>query len=76
MAPFMFYNLGHFTVSLDAAVDHLSLDPPAISADAYPSPAPIHRHSDFWQDPRTAELSEYLIEMPLPISNASTEHLL
>ncbi|MEO6500514.1 MAG: hypothetical protein ABIQ09_01220 [Jatrophihabitantaceae bacterium] len=52
--------------NLHAALDHTSWDPPAIGADAYPSPAPTHRHSDFWQDRRTAELSRYLIGMPLP----------
>ena len=45
--------------------------PPAISADAYPTPAPIHRHSDFWQDQRTIELARFLIDLlpavpPLP----------
>jgi hypothetical protein len=30
--------------------------------DAYPMPAPIHRHSDFWQDPRTTELGQYVID--------------
>jgi hypothetical protein len=49
--------------SVHDALDLPSWDPPAIAADDYPTPAPIHRHSDFWQDPRTTELSEYLIGM-------------
>jgi hypothetical protein len=63
-----------------AAMDQPSWDPPAISADAYPTPAPIHRHSDFWQDQRTIELARFLIDMlpavpPLPAESASASDI-
>jgi hypothetical protein len=57
-----------------AALDQPCWDPPVLSADAYPTPAPIHRHSDFWQDPRTTELAGYLIDkLPAEVTPGSTQ---
>jgi hypothetical protein len=48
---------------LQAYVDQPCLDPPILVQNANPSPPPIHRHSQFWPDPRTAEVGEYLVEL-------------
>jgi hypothetical protein len=44
-------------------IDQPCLDPPVLVPDANPSPPPTHRHSQFWPDPRTAEVGEYLVEL-------------
>jgi hypothetical protein len=44
-------------------VDQPCQDPPVLVPDANPSPPPIHRHSQFWPDPRTAEVGEYLVKL-------------
>lgn len=52
--------------NLNSAQDQPCWDPPELTADMDPTPAPIHRHSDFWQDPRTTELGQHLIDMLAP----------
>ncbi len=42
-------------------VDKLVLDPPRIIPAHATTPPPIHRHSDFWPDPRVATLTEELL---------------
>jgi hypothetical protein len=44
-------------------IDQPCLDPPVLVQNANPSPPPIHRHSQFWPDPRTAEVGEYLVKL-------------
>ena len=43
-------------------IDHPSLDPVVLVQDANRTPPAIHRHSQWWQDPRTNELGRYLID--------------
>jgi hypothetical protein len=61
--------------NLQAAVDQPCWDPPAISADRYPTPAQIHFHSDFWQDPRATELGDHLIRMLTGPTQHADKHL-
>jgi hypothetical protein len=42
-------------------VDQPCLDPPVLVQNKNPSPPPTHRHSQFWPDPRTTEIGEYLV---------------
>jgi hypothetical protein len=44
-------------------IDQPCLDPPVLVQDANPSPPPIHRHSQFWPDPRTTEVGKHLVEL-------------
>jgi hypothetical protein len=46
-------------------VDQPCLDPVVLVQDENPTPPAIHRHSQWWQDPRTNELGRYLIEQLL-----------
>ena len=41
-------------------VDQPCWDPVILVPDANPTPPPTHRHSAWWQDPRTAEVGAYL----------------
>jgi hypothetical protein len=43
-------------------IDQPCLDPPVLVPDANPSPPPTHRHSQFWPDPRTTEVGDYLVK--------------
>jgi len=43
-------------------IDQPCQDPVILVRDANPSPPPTHRHSQFWQDPRTTELGKYLVK--------------
>ena len=52
--------------SLDDAYLHDKIDQPCqdpviLVQDANPSPPPTHRHSQWWQDPRTREIETYLV---------------
>ena len=47
--------------NLGAQVDQLCLDPAVLVPDSNPTPPPIHRHDQWWPDPRTAELGSYLV---------------
>jgi hypothetical protein len=42
-------------------VDQPCWDPAILVQDANPTPPPTHRHSQFWQDPRTGQLGAYLV---------------
>lgn len=42
------------------AIDQLCLDPVTLTANGDPTPPPIHRHSDWWPDPRVAETAALL----------------
>ena len=42
-------------------IDQPCQDPVILVQDENPSPPPIHRHSQWWQDPRTNEVGRYLI---------------
>jgi hypothetical protein len=44
-------------------LDQLCWDPVILAPDAEPTPPPIHRHSGWWQDPRTDEIGSYLVEL-------------
>ena len=44
-------------------IDQPCLDPPVLVPGANPSPPPTHRHSQFWPDPRTTEVGEYLVRL-------------
>jgi hypothetical protein len=44
-------------------IDQPCLDPPVLVQNKNPSPPPTHRHSQFWPDPRTTEVGEYLVEL-------------
>ena len=46
-------------------VDQPCLDPVVLVQDQNPTPPAIHRHSQWWQDPRTNELGRYLIDQLL-----------
>jgi hypothetical protein len=41
-------------------VDQPCWDPVTVTADADPTPPPIHHHSAFWPDPRVTQLGRYL----------------
>jgi len=42
-------------------IDQPCWDPVILVPDTNPTPPPIHRHSAWWQDPRTAELGRHLV---------------
>ncbi len=42
-------------------IDQPCQDPVVLVQDANPSPPPTHRHSQWWQDPRTHEIETYLV---------------
>jgi hypothetical protein len=44
-------------------IDQPCWDPVALVQDANPTPPPVHRHSQFWPDPRTGELGTYLVNV-------------
>jgi len=44
-------------------VDQPCWDPVILVPDANPTPPPTHRHSTWWQDPRTAEVGGYLVAL-------------
>ena len=44
-------------------VDQPCWDPVILVPDANPTPPPTHRHSTWWQDPRTAEVGAYLVAL-------------
>jgi len=44
-------------------VDQPCWDPVILVQDANPTPPPTHRHSQWWQDPRTGELGKYLVDL-------------
>jgi hypothetical protein len=44
-------------------VDQPCWDPVILVQDANPTPPPTHRHSQWWQDPRTGELGAYLVNL-------------
>jgi hypothetical protein len=46
---------------LTGHVDQPCWDPAVLVPDANPTPPPTHRHSQWWQDPRTGELGTYLV---------------
>ena len=48
---------------LQAHIDQPCQDPVVLVQDPNPSPPPIHRHSQFWPDPRTTEVGKYLVEL-------------
>jgi hypothetical protein len=54
-------------------VDQPCLDPVVLVQDKNPTPPGIHRHSQWWQDPRTNELGSYLIEQLLVPQGAQTQ---
>ena len=54
-------------------VDQPCLDPVVLVQDKNPTAPGIHRHSQWWQDPRTNELGRYLIEGLLAPQGAQTQ---
>jgi ketosteroid isomerase-like protein len=44
-------------------VDQPCWDPVVLVPDADPTPPPVHKHASWWQDPRTAELGTYLVQL-------------
>jgi hypothetical protein len=42
-----------------------------LAREGQPTPPPIHRHSGWWQDPRTDELGSYLVGL---LKKALTRH--
>jgi hypothetical protein len=49
---------------LQGHLDQLCWDPVILAPDKPPTPQPpIHRHSGWWQDPRTDELGSYLVDL-------------
>ena len=38
-------------------------DPAILVQDANPTPPPTHRHSQWWQDPRTNEVGAHLVHL-------------
>ena len=64
------------TMTLDYLRDYVDqpcLDPVVLVQDKNPTPPGIHRHSQWWQDPRTNELGRYLIEGLLAPQGAQTQ---
>ena len=47
---------------LRGQIDQACLDPVVLVQNMNPTPPGIHRHSQWWQDPRTNELGHYLID--------------
>ena len=58
-------------LAVSANVDEPCWDPVSLAADVDPTPAPIHRHSGFWPDPRVGVLATNLIDL-LKASQALT----
>lgn len=50
-------------LAVSANVDEPCWDPVSLAADVDPTPAPIHRHSGFWPDPRVGVLATNLIDV-------------
>jgi hypothetical protein len=50
-------------VDLRHNIDQPCWDPVILVQDANPTPPPTHRHSQWWQDPRTNELGAYLVHL-------------
>jgi hypothetical protein len=48
---------------LRASVDQPCWDPVVLVPDANPTPPPVHRHSQWWQDPRTGEVGKFLVDL-------------
>jgi hypothetical protein len=48
---------------LSTRVDQPCWDPVVLVPDANPTPPPTHRHASWWPDPRTNELSAYLVDL-------------
>src|SRR5262249_45024182 len=44
-------------------IDQPCWDPVILVPDVNPTPPPTHRHSTWWQDPRTAEVGSYLVRL-------------
>jgi hypothetical protein len=44
-------------------IDQPCWDPVILVPDTNPTPPPTHRHSTWWQDPRTAEVGSYLVRL-------------
>jgi len=44
-------------------LDQQCLDPVILVPDGDPAPPPIHRHSGWWQDPRTSEAARELVDL-------------
>jgi hypothetical protein len=44
-------------------IDQPCWDPVILVPDTNPTPPPTHRHSAWWQDPRTAEVGSYLVRL-------------
>jgi uncharacterized membrane protein len=44
-------------------IDQPCQDPVILVQDANPSPPPTHRHSQWWQDPRVAEIGRYQVSL-------------
>ncbi len=45
---------------MEGHLDQLCWDPVILAPDTEPTPPPTHRHSGWWQDPRTDEIGSYL----------------
>jgi hypothetical protein len=50
-------------VDLRDNIDQPCWDPVILVQDTNPTPPPTHRHSQWWQDPRTGELGSYLVNL-------------
>ncbi len=55
-------------VDLADNIDEPCWDPVILVPDANPTPPPTHRHSQWWQDPRTGELGKHLVDVLTPIT--------
>jgi MFS family permease len=51
-------------------IDQPCQDPVILVQDANPSPPPTHRHSQWWQDPRTNEVGDHLVRLLLSRSRS------
>jgi hypothetical protein len=51
-------------------IDQPCQDPVILVQDANPSPPPTHRHSQWWQDPRTNEVGDHLVRLLLSQSRS------
>jgi hypothetical protein len=47
--------------NLRGQVDQECLDPVVLVPDGNPTPPPMHRHAQWWQDPRTVQVGGYLV---------------
>jgi hypothetical protein len=48
---------------LHTNIDQPCWDPVILVPDANPTPPPIHRHSQWWQDPRTSKVGDHLVRL-------------